>query len=244
MSENRGQDGIPHRIPFISIDMSTAIFSFGALAAALLARQQEPRGRHIDASLMQAAAGLQVVRLMSSFLEGGVTRPGIPPGGVYQTKDGFMSITVVRPWEWEGYCKAVDQPAFGANEHYRTPEGREPHAGEIDSVLRPLLATDTTAAWSVKFTEHRIMHEALNSYPAFLQQPHVAESGAVAWTHHPRVPQAIPLPNIIGMAPFEDGSPRTVAPSKGEHGAAILAEHGYSAGEIDTLIHSGILVTG
>jgi crotonobetainyl-CoA:carnitine CoA-transferase CaiB-like acyl-CoA transferase len=244
MSENRGQDGIPHRIPFISIDMGTAIYSFGAVAAALLARQHEPRGRHIDASLMQAAAGLQVVRLMSSFLEGGTTRPGIPPSGVYQTKDGFMSITVVRPWEWEGYCKAVDQPAFGANEKYRTPDGREPHAGEIDSVLRPLLATDTTAAWSAKLTEHRIMHEALNSYPAFLEQPHVAESGAVAWTHHPHVPRALPLPNIIGMTPFEDGSPRTVAPSKGEHGPAVLAEHGYSPAEIDALIQLGILVTG
>ena len=55
MSENRGQDGIPHRIPFISIDMSTAIFSFGAVTAALHARQHEARGRHIDASLMQAA---------------------------------------------------------------------------------------------------------------------------------------------------------------------------------------------
>ena len=40
--------------------MSTAIFSFSALAAALLARQTEARGRHIDASLMQAAAGVQV----------------------------------------------------------------------------------------------------------------------------------------------------------------------------------------
>jgi crotonobetainyl-CoA:carnitine CoA-transferase CaiB-like acyl-CoA transferase len=244
MSENRGQDGIPHRIPFISIDMSTAIFSFSAIAAALLARQHEPRGRQIDASLMQAAAGLQVVRLMSSHLEGGAVRPGIPPSGVYQTNDGFMSITVVRPWEWEGYCKAVDQPAFGANEHFRTPVGREPHTAEIDSVLRPLLATDTTAAWSAKFTVHRIMHEALNSYPEFLQQPQLAASGAVAWTHHPHVPQPIPLPNLIGMPPFQDGSLRTVAPSKGEHGVAILAEHGYAQREIDTLIQAGVLVTG
>jgi crotonobetainyl-CoA:carnitine CoA-transferase CaiB-like acyl-CoA transferase len=244
MSENRGMDGIPHRVPFISIDMSTAIFSFSAIATALFVRQHEPRGRHIDASLMQAAAGVQVTRLMASYLEGGVTRPGIPPSGVYQTKDGWMSITVVRPWEWEGYCKAVDQPAFGANERYRTPDGREPHAAEIDSVLRPLLATDTTAAWSAKLTEHRIMHEALNSYSGFLQQPHVAKSGAVAWTHHPHVPQPIPLPNLIGMPPFQDGSPRTVAPSKGEHGVAILSEHGYSRPEIDTLIQAGVLVTG
>jgi crotonobetainyl-CoA:carnitine CoA-transferase CaiB-like acyl-CoA transferase len=244
MSENRGQDGIPHRIPFISIDMSTAIFSFSAVAAALHARQHEPHGRHIDASLMQAAAGLQVVRLMSSHLESGAVRPGIPPSGVYQTTDGFMSITVVRPWEWDAYCKAVDEPALGANEHFRTPVGREPHAAEIDSVLRPLLATDTTAAWSAKFTEHRIMHEALNSYSEFLQQPHVVESGAVAWTHHPQVPQAIPLPNLIGMPPFQGGSPRTVAPSKGEHGVAILSEHGYSHTEIDRLIQAGVLVNG
>ena len=75
MSENRGTDGIPHRIPFISIDMSTAIYSFGAVSAALHARQHETRGRHIDASLMQAAAGLQVVRLLTSFLEDGAPRP-------------------------------------------------------------------------------------------------------------------------------------------------------------------------
>ena len=111
-------------------------------------------------------------------------------------------------------------------------------------MLRPLLASDATAAWSEKFTANRIMHEALNSYPAFLKQPHVAASGAVAWTHHPHVPQAIPLPNIIGMPPFQDGAARTVAPSKGEHGVAILAEHGYSQSEIDALIQAGILVTG
>jgi crotonobetainyl-CoA:carnitine CoA-transferase CaiB-like acyl-CoA transferase len=244
MSENRGQDGIPHRIPFISIDMSTALFSFSAIAAALLARQHEPRGRHIDSSLMQAAAGLQVVRLMSSYLEGGAVRPGTPPSGVYQTKDGFMSITVVRPWEWEGYCKAVDQPAFGANEKFRAPDGREPHAAEIDSVLRPLIGSETTAYWSERLTANRIMHESLNSYPEFLKQPHVAASGAVAWTHHPHVPQAIPLPNIIGMPLFQDGAARTVSPSKGEHGVAILTEHGYSPREIDALMAAGVLVTG
>jgi crotonobetainyl-CoA:carnitine CoA-transferase CaiB-like acyl-CoA transferase len=52
------------------------------------------------------------------------------------------------------------------------------------------------------------------------------------------------LPNLIGVPPFRDGSPRTVAPSKGEHGVAILSEHGYSRPEIDTLIQAGVLVTG
>ena len=152
------------------------------------------------------------------------------------------SITVGRPWEWEGYCKAVDQPAFGADPRFATLNGREPHAAALDAVLRPLIASDTTAAWSAKLTAHRIMHESLNSYQEFLKQPHVAESGAVAWTRHPHVPEPLPLPNLIGLPPFEDGTPRTVSPSKGEHGVAILAEHGYAPGEIAALRESGILV--
>ena len=242
MAENRGADGIPHRIPFISIDMSTAIYSFGAVSAAIHARQHETRGRHIDASLMQAAAGVQVVRLMSSYLEDGVTRPAVPPNGVYQTKDGFLQITVVRGWEWEEYCKAVDQPGFGADKTLQTAAGREARGAELDAVLRPLIASGTTASWSAKLTANRIMHESLNSYGEFLKQPHVGESGAVAWTHHPHVPQAIPLPNLIGMVPFQDGTARTVSPAKGEDGETILAEHGYSVSEINTLKAEGVLV--
>ena len=90
-------------------------------------------------------------------------------------------------------------------------------------------------------TINRVMHEALNSYTQFLRQPHVAESGAVAWTNHPHVPQPIPLPNIVGLPPFVDGSPRSIAPGKGEHSAAILREHGFEAGEIERLVADGIV---
>ena len=244
MAENVGQDGIPHRIPIISIDMSTAIFSFTAVAAALHARRDEPRGRHIEASLMQGAAGLQVVRMMGSYLDGGAARPSIPPSGIYKTADGWINITVVRQWEWEGYCKAVGQEHLAADERYLTSAGREPHMAELDAILRPLLASAPTAEWSAKLAANRVMHERLNSYSDFLKQPHVAESGAVAWTSHPHVPQQIPLANLIGMPPFTDGAPRTIAPGKGEHTAAILAEHGYSEGEIADMAASGVVVMG
>jgi crotonobetainyl-CoA:carnitine CoA-transferase CaiB-like acyl-CoA transferase len=241
MLENRGEDGIPHRIPIISIDMSTALYAFTAVSAALHARLHESRGRHIDASLMQGGAGLQVIRMMGSYLEGGAPRPNTPPSGIYRTEDGFLSVTVVRLFEWEAYCKALDLPAHAADGRFRTTEGREEHKAELDAVLRPLLASAQTAAWSAKLGANRVMHEALNSYTEFLQQPHVAESGAVAWTTHPHVPQPIPLPNIVGMPPFVDGTPRTIAPGKGEHTVALLREHGYAAAEIDRFISDGIV---
>ena len=60
MNENRGEDGIPHRVPVIVVDMSTALYAFQALSAALYARRDEARGRYLDVSLMQAATALQV----------------------------------------------------------------------------------------------------------------------------------------------------------------------------------------
>lgn len=242
MAENKGEDGIPHRTPIIAIDMSTGMYAFGAVAAALHARQHAPRGRHIEASLMQAAAGLQVIRMLGSYLEGGAARPVIPPSGIYKTADGWMSITVVRPFEWEGYCRALDLPQFLAESRFATSDGRQAHAAELDAVLRPLLAAGTSADWSTRLAGHRVMHETLNSYAQFLQQAHVAASGAVAWVDHPHVPQPIPLPNLIGLPPFENGSPRAVAPGKGQHGEAILREHGYSTQAIADLAAQGVVL--
>ncbi len=215
------------------------MYAFGAVAAALHARQHLPRGRHIEASLMQAGASLQVIRMLGSYLEGGAPRPISPPSGVYKTADGWISITVVRLFEWEGYCRALDLPQFLEEQRFATADGRQAHAAELQAVLRPLLASGTTFAWSARLAGHRVMHEALNSYTQFLQQAHVTESGAVAWLNHPHVPQPIPVPNLIGLPPFEDGAARSLAPGKGEHGEAILREHGFSAQAIADLAAQG-----
>ncbi len=235
MAENKGEDGIPHRIPIISIDMSTALYTFTAVAAALHARRDEAHGRHIESSLMQGAASLQVVRLMSSYLEGGITAPVVPPNGVHKTADGWLSVTVVRPFEWQGYCRALDLPMFEADPLLQTIEGRKEHAVEISAVIQPLLASLPTVVVSQRLAAQRVMHEQLNSYTEFLRQKHVEESGAVAWLQHPHVPQALPVPNLVGLPSFVDGDARSVAPALGQHTDAILAEHGYSLPEIAAL---------
>ena len=112
MIENRGEDGIPHRVPVIVVDMSTALYAFQALSAALYARRDETRGRYIDVSLMQAATALQSIRLMACHLDGGTMKPGGAPGGVFQTADGWMSMVAINDRDWRALCEAMQMPAW------------------------------------------------------------------------------------------------------------------------------------
>jgi formyl-CoA transferase len=107
-----------------------------------------------------------------------------------------------------------------------------------------LLGALTFRECSEKLAPHRIMHEQLNTYTEFLKQPHVAACGAVAWVSHPGVAQPVPMPNLIGAVPFENGAPNAVAPALGQHSAAILREHGFDEQEIARLTESGAVQQG
>ncbi len=71
IDSNKGLDGAPHRVPFIPVDMATALYAFQAIAPALYAQRDTGRGSYIDVNLLQGAACIQTVRMMATWLEGG-----------------------------------------------------------------------------------------------------------------------------------------------------------------------------
>jgi crotonobetainyl-CoA:carnitine CoA-transferase CaiB-like acyl-CoA transferase len=235
IAENVGEDGVPHRIPIIAIDMTTALYAFSAVAAALFARRDAAEGRLIDASLMQAAAGLQVVRMLQQYLEAGTLRPPAGPNGVYQAADGWISVTVPRQHEWLAFCDAMGLAELADDARFAVQERRVENADAMRALLRPVFAMASVAHWSKRLAARKVMHERLNTYAEFLAHPHTMSSGAIAWVDHPAVPQKMPLPNLIGVLPFGTDEARTVAPRLGEHSAEILREHSYTESEISDL---------
>jgi crotonobetainyl-CoA:carnitine CoA-transferase CaiB-like acyl-CoA transferase len=235
MAENKGDDGIPHRVPVIPIDMSCALYAFQAVSAALYARRDEPRGRYIEASLLQAGAGLQAVRMMGSYLEGGGVIPGAAPSGVFYAADGSVNITVVRPNEWAALCQVIGMPELVDDPRFIDRDARWDNQEALFAIIRPVIAAMKFADLSERLTGARIMHERLNSYAEFLHTEQVNAINMIAWLNVPHVPQPVPVPNIIGLPPIMNGTSRAHAPTLGEHTAAVLREHGYSDAEIADL---------
>ena len=239
MIENRGDDGIPHRVPVIVVDMSTALYAFQALSAALYARRDETRGRYLDVSLMQAATALQSIRLMACHLEGGTMRPGGAPGGVFRMADGWLSMVAINDRDWRALCAALQMPALADDARFATPASRLVHSDALYAIMRPEIAAEPWAVWSQRLTEARLMHERLNSYAEFLDQPQVRETGLIQWLTQAGLNRPVPVPALPGMLHQLDGTPRATAPATGQDTRTILAAYGYGAAEIEALLTKG-----
>jgi crotonobetainyl-CoA:carnitine CoA-transferase CaiB-like acyl-CoA transferase len=223
MSMNRGPDGIPHRVPVIVIDMATALASFQAMAVALYARRDEPRGRYIESSLLRGGSTIQTVSMIQHHLEGGKPQPGLTPSGTFRASDGWINLTILRDADFPLLCDALEIPAAKGDPRFATNDLRFANVIALNALLEPAFARRTVADLSARLRAARLMHQRVNSYLEFLDDPHVRATGAVTWIEQPGIGR-VPVPSVPGLPPLSAGTPRATAPSLDQHRKEILAE--------------------
>jgi len=158
---------------------------------------------------------------------------------VFQTADGWMSILALNDRDWKSLCAAMTMPELANDPRFATASSRLQNDAALYALMRPAIAALPSAVWSERLTAGRLMHERLNSYADFINQPHVRETGLIQWLTQAGVKQPVPVPTLPGTPPQPDGTPRATAPVPGQHTEAILAEHGFDAGEIAALLSQG-----
>ena len=244
VTENKGErDGHPHRVAISLIDMFSGLLGFQAIATSLYARREQAvkQGRFIELSLMQGGAMLSVIRMIAHYLERGTTVRTSMPNGVFDTADGQINVTMIRPGDWRPFCEAIEETGLLEDPRFATHAARGVNLDELYAVLRPMFKARTTAWLSERLSANGLMNGRVNSYQEFLQEEQVAATGIMSWLEQPGVAELVPMPNIPGLPPFESGSKRAHAPSLGEHSSDVLQQHGYSAAAIAALFESKVV---
>ena len=172
------------------------------------------QGRFIELSLMQGGAMLAVIRMIANYLERGTTQRTSMPNGVFNTSDGQINVTMVRPDNWRPFCEAIEEPQLLDDPRFSATAARAANLDELYTVLHPMFASRSTAWLSERLTARGIMNGRVNSYQEFLREEQVAATGIMAWLAQPGVPELVPMPNIPGLPPFESGTKRARMPRR------------------------------
>jgi crotonobetainyl-CoA:carnitine CoA-transferase CaiB-like acyl-CoA transferase len=244
MAENRDVDGKPINAASIPVDMITALYAFQALSSALYARRDEPRGRYIEASLMQGAAWLNTYAMLQRVIFDNDPPHARGHRGVYPTADGWILAIVAGRRGWGDFCTALERPELADDPRFTTVVSRVAHAAALTPILSEILRSRSGEYWAKRFTEYGVMHSVANETLDVLRDPHVEATGLFSYLAQPGLAKKMPIPSIPGAPALESGTARGTAPLAGADTAAVLRAHGYSGAEIEDLWARGVVAGG
>ena len=240
MAENKGPDNIPHRTPVIIFDMTTALYATQLISTSLYARINEKFGRKIEISLMEAAAAMQSIRLMSGYMEGPYTHAS-SPSGTFKTKDGWIQIIVVKNHEFIKFCNAVGWKKFIKDKRFVNNSERRKHEAILSREVQKLFIKENTDYWKNLLNKYEVQNEKVQDYKDFIESDQTKALDLISWLKQPTTEQIWPVPNIPGMPRFVDNDILSKAPSLGQHTKEILISLGYSNNQIEELINEGVI---
>jgi crotonobetainyl-CoA:carnitine CoA-transferase CaiB-like acyl-CoA transferase len=225
------------------VDAITAYTAFEGALAALFHRERTGEGQLVQVNMLDAIATIQMQEL-SVFTIGGKpqTRSAEPhahsyiraPYGVFQTRDGYISIAMASLKTLGGL---IDEPFF-ADLDDETDSWT--HRDRIYACVRQRLVHRDSAEWLALFRDNDIWCGPVYGYAELVEDPQVRHNGTFVEYDHPTEGRV----KAPGFPIRFSKTPSTIergAPLVGEHTREILAETGRGPDEIDALIRSGVV---
>lgn len=230
-------------------DMSTGLYTHGAIMGALYSREKTGRGQYISASLFETQVSMLIsvgVSWLNRGVEGqrhGAAHPSAVPYNAWNCKnDIYIVIAANSDQQYRILCERIKRPELIDDKRFKTNALRVQHRTEIDQILADILATKSSDEWLQIFDGSGLAHGPVNTIERAFEHPQVAGRDMILpleWDA-----QASGEWKAIGPAvKFSDtpASVRRMPPRLGEHTEEVLGDVGYSADKIDEMRQAGAI---
>lgn len=234
----------PRLVRTILPDKLTGLTMAQAISAALIAREKTGEGQHVRVSMLDS-----VISFLWSSDMGGQTFVGKEVSNqraatfidlIYETKDGYISVSAMTDKQWQALCDAVGHPQWKQDERFKNPALRDKNANERLELTQSALLHKTSAEWLRILDSAGVPSSPVLKRKEVIAHPQVQASELIIETEHPvagRLRQTRPAARFSKMPP----EIRQGAPLHGEHTEEVLAEAGYSIEEIKALKKLGVV---
>jgi len=247
MTGEPGRSGV--RVGSSLIDMGTGIWSALAITAALLERERTGEGTLVDTSLYETALGYIGYHLVGYLADGtvpsgqGTVFPMVAPYQVFPTRDGELMIAGGNDRLFALLCEVLGMRELVSDTRFLTNPDRVRNREVLASLLSAELRQRDTAEWQERLTAAGVPAAPVADVADIVNAPQTSALEMMQAVAHPLIPElrlaALPL-SFDG----ERAQHRSSPPLVGEHSAQVLAELGYSEGEVASLATDGIIRRG
>lgn len=234
----------PRLVRTILPDKVTAITATQAICAALFRRERTNEGEHIRLSMLDSVVAFMWSSDMGSqtFVdrETSIQRAATFIDLIYETKSGFISISVMTNDQWEGLCRAVGHSEWLDDDRFKSPSGRDRFADERLELTQSALFDKTAEEWLEILEDAGVPCAPVLTRREMIEHPQVQSTGIVEELNHGVVGR---IRQARNAAQFERAATqqRFSAPQLGEHTDEVMQELGYSKEEISRLSKGGTI---
>ena len=206
---------------------------------ALLERARSGRGQVVDAAMVDGAAHLAL--FLYKFRSAGFWKDergtnmldgGVPFYDTYETKDGrYVAVGAIEPQFYAALLRGL-----GLDPETMPKQMDERHHEETRRRFTEIFRQKTRAEWCAVFDGTDACVSPVLGLGEVQEHPHNAARRLVVPDPDGHLEPA-PAPRL-SRTPGEGGKPR---PQAGEHTRAVLAEAGFSAGDVEALLAAGVV---
>jgi crotonobetainyl-CoA:carnitine CoA-transferase CaiB-like acyl-CoA transferase len=228
----------PQMIRTIVADKTTAIFAAQAVTAALFARERTGEGQHVRLAMLDTMIAYLWPEAMTQYTvigrEAATADPTARPDLIFETADGYITVGTISDSEWQGFCAASARSGLAEDPRFNTPGGRAVNATERILLMAEIIKERPTVEWLQRLDANDVPSAPVLRRHEVIANEQVVARELIVELDHPD----IGLVRQPKPAARFDRTPAQIqgpAPRIGEHSAAILAEIGLEAAEIERL---------
>jgi formyl-CoA transferase len=245
MSMQGEPDGEPMKVAVAIADIVAGQFASSAILAALLRRARTGEGATLEVSLLDAQVAWLANR-GGDWLIGGIApvrlgnaHPSIVPYETFRAADGYVNLAVGTDEQFARFCREAGLGELGADPDFTTNPLRVVHRDRLVPELQRAFAGQPVAHWLGVLERAGVPGGPVLSLPDALAGP---AAHTVETVEHPTAGtlRLIDSPMQLDGERLRAYRP---PPRLGEHTREVLAEAGYSAGEISDLA-AGVCAPG
>ncbi|MDH2406937.1 CoA transferase [Bradyrhizobium sp. SSUT18] len=179
-------EGPPLHAPDFQTGILAGLWGFIAAASSELARMQGDTGRSWSLSIFESSLTLSEYLMSEAFARGDVMRriginrfwPGSPVG-IYETRKGWLGVTIATPKQWRAFCDMLGLCKYGDDPALVVGDDRVKHLEYMERLFMPRLKTRTAQEWFTEGLQRKIPMVPVPEISDLLQDPEKKARGAI-----------------------------------------------------------------